>query len=130
MSADNVTVEVTAEQAANLTIASPTTGGGTITLQAPQMTVSFSVVFRSTSTPSDYEWRLYEDDSTTGILGTIKLAGNENETDLSLEYSHSLAGTNAIFQIIATGFKESITPFVLSSSDQDFTVFVDSDPNL
>lgn len=104
--------------------------GAQVEFVLPEATITFNVTFRSSTPPSTYEWWLYEDDPTTGIIGTVELAGAENETLTTLSFTHSLGGTQTVFQLIADGFVEVNEPITLSSSSQEINIFVDIDTYL
>jgi len=93
-------------------------------------TISFNISFAGVD-PVDYEWRLYEEDVTPGIVGTVDLAGAENETSLSVEYVYEYVSDQKVtLQIIADGFIEKEEEYTLLNQNQSFNVGVSRDFNL
>jgi len=104
-------------------------GGGTIVTQGTA-TINFNVSFGA-APPATFEWRLYEDDPAPGVIGTVELAGAENETQLTLtyQYQHSV-DVDAKLQIIASGYREALIDTVLRATDQIVSVPVAVDFNI
>lgn len=93
-------------------------------------TIDFTINFEGTA-PANYEWRLYEKSGTSGTIGTVELDGAESETLLSLSYSYNyVADTDAILQIIATGFEEENFDCTLLNSNQSLNVNVSREENI
>ena len=105
------------------------TDGATVVIQntvVATITVDFNGV-----TPANYEWRLYEKDATDGIIGTVELDGVEAETGLSVTYAYSyVSNVSVVFQVIASGYQESLTYFTLVNSNTNITSNVISESNI
>lgn len=103
------------------------TGGGTIVVNAVQVTYQFTLSPAITG----YEWRLYVEDPAAGIFGGTELAGEETATVSTQSYSYVTgdAGTNVVLQIIATGYEESLTYFALAASSQSQTITLSLEEN-
>lgn len=112
-------------------VSSSVTGGGTVVIES-SVTLTINVNFFGATAPANYEWRLYIDDPTAGIIGTTELAGAENETAMVLTYQYNYsADQTAVLQVIADGFEEPRpVTILLSDADQAVSVNVDADPNL
>lgn len=101
-------------------------GAGTVNVVVGQTSFSF------TTSPSitGYEWRLYEKNVIDGIIGNIELDGEETATQDSQSYSYTyVADKNSVLQIIADGYEESLTYFVLGNTDQDLTIVLNVENN-
>ena len=106
-------------------------GGGTLVILPPPNTLTVTVVFSGGTPPADYEWRLYANDPTPGIIGTVELAGAENETSNSISYDYVFTAADLVsFQIIATGYQEFLAQYTLAASNQTFIANVQFDPNI
>lgn len=92
---------------------------------------AFSVLNSIGSALTGYEWRLYVDDPTPGVLGTTELAGEESATTSSQAYPYDYYGdVTAILQIIKAGYEEHIEDVTLSDSTQNLKVRLREDENL
>jgi len=102
-------------------------GGGTITVNAVQVQLGFTVSPAITG----YEWRLYVEDPAAGIFGGTELAGEETATASSQSYSYVTgdAGTDVVIQIIAAGYEESLTYLTLAAASQSYTINLTPEEN-
>jgi len=78
-----------------------------------------------------YEWRLYEKDPTTGIIGTVELAGEESATSSTQNYNYNFITNQEVgLQIIKQGYEEFLGYFTLGSSNQNINITISIDDNL
>ena len=87
----------------------------------------FSLKFQVTDAEKNvitgYEWRIYEDDPTPGILGTVELAGEESATSDSQEYKYYTSGTlTIVLQIMHPNYEENI--IILDLTGEPITMLV------
>lgn len=115
-SASDSFVQVSADQFSNIAIASPTAGGGSITLQAPQTTITLEGI------PSGAEVRILQGSQTIDYESNI-LDGN---------YSYSylyVAGERVKFAITSPGFVSQFFEFELAASNQSLPLTFAPDPS-
>lgn len=78
-----------------------------------------------------YEWRIYEDDPTPGIIGTVELAGEESATSDEQEFKYfTTSSLNIALQIMHPNYEENkveltltgepINMLVVMVSEEDF----------
>jgi hypothetical protein len=102
------------------------TDGATVVLVLDQADFSFTV----SPSITGYEWRLYEDSATPGVIGTVALAGQETATQDNQSYTYTYtADKDVALQIIATGYEESVTYHTLGINDQDLTINLSPEEN-
>ena len=107
-----------------------TTSAGATVNVVNSKSITFNFNFPGSS-PVDFEWRLYEDSPTPGVIGTVELDGAENETVFTQIYTYPYTVDTACqLQVIAEGFEESLTPVTLKNSDQTIDVFMTAEENL
>lgn len=108
----------------------PSTFLGTVTINNSK-NFTFTVQDAAGVLQTGYEWRLYVRDPTQGIIGTIELAGEEVATLSSQTYSYNYSGdTEAMLQIIETGFEEFLNQFILGDADQSVTIRLSAETNI
>jgi hypothetical protein len=132
---------ITGNEAINITA---TTGTFTINVAAgattPSVASAGAVVnvvvgqtnFKFTVNPSitGYEWRLYEDSATGGVIGTVELDGEESATadNQTYTYTHTV-DTDIVVQVIAVGYEEFLYYGTLTNVDQDLTFNLEIEEN-
>jgi len=120
-----VTLTINISETAN----SPTvynTGDGTVEKVYAQKTFSFTL----NPSITGYEWRLYEKNITEGTIGTVELEGEEVATVDNQSYNYSyISDTDVVLQVIADGYEESLTNFVLGGSNQDVVIVLNAEHN-
>jgi hypothetical protein len=96
------------------------------------VTLTVNVDFFGAPAPANYEWRLYVDDVTPGIIGTTDLDGAESETGTVLTYQYDYTSDiTSVLQIIADGFVEPRPlTITLGNLDQTVNVTIDADTNI
>ena len=108
----------------------PATFLGTVTINNTK-NFTFTVQDAAGVEQTGYEWRLYIKDPTQGIIGTIELAGEEVATLSTQTYSYNYSGdTEAMLQIIETGFEEYLNQFTLGDVDQSVTIRLSAETNI
>lgn len=77
-----------------------------------------------------YEWRIYEDSGTPGVIGTVELDGEESATTSSQTYTftHSV-DTDVVVQIIAAGYEEALHYDTLTAADKSITINLEIEEN-
>lgn len=81
--------------------------------------------------PSGAEYRVYLDDVTPGVLGTVELQGVESHDGSDVVYNFtSNVGSDVILQVLATGFEEFTQTYTLGSTPQSFNVNLIQELNL
>ena len=85
-----------------------------------------------TGIPTGAEYRLYINDPTPGVIGTVELLGAESKADASdLIYSDEYtADTDVSLQVLADGFEEFNLDFTLLSSPQEIIVELNQETNI
>jgi len=115
-SASDSFVQVSADQFSNIAIASPTAGGGSITLQAPQTTITLEGI------PSGAEVRI--------LQGSQTIDYESNILDGNYSYSYSyVAGERVKFAVTAPGFVPQFFEFELAASSQSLPLTFAPDPS-
>ncbi len=89
---------------------------GVLTIVTPTASLTINVYDAAGSALTGYEWRLYTDDPTPGVIGTAELAGEETATSSQQVYSWPSAQT-AVLQVIDDDHEEYLQTIVLASSD-------------
>lgn len=85
--------------------------------------VSISIESETGTALTGYEWRLYLDSATAGVIGTSQLAGEESATSSTQQYLYNYSSdTDVVLQVIADDYEESLTYFTLGNADQDVNV--------
>ena len=108
----------------------PATFLGTVTINNTK-NFTFTVQNAAGVPQTGYEWRLYIKDPTQGIIGTTELAGEEVATLSTQTYSYNYSGdTEAMLQIIETGFEEYLNQFTLGDTDQSVTIRLTNEENI
>jgi hypothetical protein len=108
----------------------PSTFLGTVTINNTK-NFTFTIQDSGGTPQTGYEWRLYERDPTTGIIGTTELDGEEIATLSTQTYSYNYSGdTDVMLQIIETGYEEYLNQFVLGDADQNVTINLITETNL
>lgn len=97
---------------------SVSSAGAVVNVVAGLKTFSFTV----NPSITGYEWRLYEDSVTPGVIGTVELDGEETATVDNQSYSYSTQPVSVALQIIADGYEEFIGYYTLGAVDQDINV--------
>ena len=109
----------------NNTLTHNDTGGGILTIISGGSSVTF------TGIPSGAEYRLYEDDAATDVIGSVELQGVESHTGGSVVYSFtSGAGDPVVLQVIADGYTERLLRFDLPATPQTLSVDLVAETNL
>lgn len=79
----------------------------------------------------NYEWRLYEDDATPGVIGSVELDGEENRATSSYVYNYNwTADQDVILQIIKDGYQEFLGAYTLQNADQTITAILQDEVNV
>lgn len=109
----------------NKTLTVNNTGAGVLTIVSGGSSVTF------TGIPSGAEYRLYEDDPAQGVIGSNELAGAESHSGGNVVYPFSSgAGSAAILQVMAAGYKERILSFNLPATPQTIPIELELETNL
>ena len=129
---ETILVSVASGQTLTINVASgattPTyynTGLGTVSVVENQSTITFNLNPAITG----YEWRLYQDSATPGVIGTVELDGEETAVSSSQSYTYSGSGTDVVFQVIATGYEESLTYITLPAGSSSQTITLQTEEN-
>lgn len=107
-----------------------TTTSGTYSQQrAPNDPGNFSFKFKVTDAEqtviTGYEWRLYEEDPTPGVIGTTELDGEETAVSDTQEYMYYTASSlNIALQIMHPDYEENIIKLTLTGSPIDMLVIM------
>jgi hypothetical protein len=121
-------ITITLDGTTNMTYR--TIGTGNVTISNPKIaTLSFN--FKGVL-PANFEWRLYEDDATEGIIGSVELDGEESKTTFTDEtYNYTYTTDEpVILQVIADGYEEALKSFTLGDANQTQVIDVEPDVNL
>jgi hypothetical protein len=117
---------LTIDVAEGSTVPTIRTAGAVVTVNPVQRTATFTLDPLITG----YEWRLYTDDLTPGIIGTVELAGEETAISSVQTYTYTYsADIQAVLQIIASGYEESQTTLILGDADIDRTILLTKETN-
>lgn len=129
-SASSAIVQVASAYFAGITVADPTTGGGSITLVAPLVVLTIAVA-SSAGSVTGAELRIYDLDGALPSLGT-ELTGTETMATSSFEYEYdgSKAGDTVFLQIIADGYEEFGQSITLPSSNTTFNAVLTTETNI
>lgn len=101
-------------------------GLGIVIISVGKKTFSFRVEPSITG----YEWRLYLKDPTDGTIGTVELAGEETATTDNQDYLYTyISVRDAMLQIIADDYEESLTQVSLGNADQSIIVNLSIEEN-
>lgn len=110
-------------------------GGDTPTYKTAGATVNIVVGqtdFTFTVSPSitGYEWRIYEDSVTAGVIGTVEIDGEEVATvdNQTYTFTHSV-DTDIVIQIIADGYEEALHYDTLTAADKSITINLEIEGN-
>jgi hypothetical protein len=115
---------VTISIAENGTSPSYRTDGATVNIVVP------SQVLTITGVPTGAEYRLYEDDPTSGVIGTTELQGAESWTGGNITYNYTWASdVDVALQVIEPGYVEYVTYFTLTSTSQTVNVVLQQETN-
>lgn len=112
-----------------------TTTFGTVSQQrAPNDPGNFSFKFTVTddknTSITGYEWRIYEDDVTPGVLGTLELAGEESSIVDNHEFKYYTASTlTIVLQIIHDDYEEYNLTLSLTGAPIDTLVVLNKEFN-
>jgi hypothetical protein len=108
------------------TVPSVATAGAIVNVVSGQKTFSFTL----SPSITGYEWRIYEDSATAGVIGTVLLDGEETATvdNQSYTYTYS-ADTDIVVQIIAEGYEESLHYDTLTNADKSVTINLTAEEN-
>lgn len=113
---------------------SPTVRNGTgasTNVVADPRTFSFTVLDSSGSQVTGYEWHLYEDDPTQGIIGLTELSGEESAGSSTQNYPYSHAGdVDVVLQVMHPDFVEAIHRDTLGNADKAVTVVLVNEENV
>lgn len=77
----------------------------------------------------DYEYRLYTVTAEGSLDGAVEIAGAENHTTSSFNYTHTYSNQPVAVQIISNEYVESITYYTLTATDLSVTVNLQVDNN-
>lgn len=117
---------VTINVAAGASTPTVRTAGATVTVQSADKVFDFTV----SPSITGYEWRLYTDDLTAGVIGTVELAGEESAIADNQSYSYQYTSdTQVVLQIITAGYEESQTTLTLGDSDQERIINLKKETN-
>lgn len=108
---------------------SASTGGGTVTILNTKQ-AEFIIQVDGLGT-TGYEWRLYEEEATPGIIGSVNLDGEEVATTSTQTYPFTYSSdTDVVLQIIHEGYEESLTYFQLKNENSSRTVNLIKEENI
>lgn len=80
----------------------------------------FTVTDALSTEITGYEWRIYEDDPTPGVLGTVELAGEESAVLDNQEYKYYTASSlTVILQILHPNYEEYTVKLILTGEPVD-----------
>lgn len=129
----NETIHITATTgtftinvASGATTPSVSTAGAIVNVVVGQTDFTFTLNPAITG----YEWRIYEDSATGGVIGTVELDGEESATlsSQTYTYTHSV-DTDIVVQIIADGYEELLHYDTLTSADKSVTLNLQIEEN-
>ena len=105
--------------------------GCTVTVITGQAILAFNVKNTAGSSVTGYEWRLYEDDPTPGILGITELDGEETAASASQSYSYTYVDdVDVVLQILHDDYQEFVWSGTLSVENQTVGVILQLEQNV
>lgn len=119
------TVTINASGCTGLTTDGYKSDGATVNIVLDQVSATF------TGIPAGAEVRLYVDDPTAGVIGSTELQGTESHGGGNFVYTYSYSGdTNAVLQVIHTGYLEELVYLTLGATSQTRAVTLEPEGNL
>ena len=104
-------------------------GGGTIVVNAIQLTFGFNVSPAITG----YEWRIYTVTNLGSLTGATEIAGEESAASATqnsaYSYTYSVPIKIAV-QVIAAGYEEAVTYYTLTSASSSATINLSTESNI
>ena len=129
----NETIHITATTgtfiisvASGATTPSVSTAGAVVNVVVGQTDFTFTV----SPSITGYEWRIYEDSVTAGVIGTVELDGEEVATadNQTYTFTHSV-DKDIVIQIIADGYEEALHYDTLTAADKSITINLEIEGN-
>lgn len=112
--------------AAGATTPSVSSAGAIVNVLVGQRTFTFTV----SPSITGYEWRIYEDSGTAGVIGTVELDGEETATADNQSYIYTYtADKDIVVQIIASGYEEALHYDTLTDADKSVTILLETEEN-
>ena len=105
--------------------------GCTVTVITGQAIFAFNVKNAAGTSVTGYEWRLYEDDATPGVLGTTELDGEETAASAAQSYSYTYAGdVDVVLQVLHDDYQEFVWSGTLTADNQAVGVVLQPEQNV
>ena len=83
-----------------------------------------------TGIPTGAEWRLYEDDLTAGVIGSVELAGAEVHGGGNVSYTYEYGvDTDVVLQVMADGYKEYLLNLTLDGTVRSYPALLTVETN-